>query len=574
MHDSDNGEELEGLDLEALARSIGEAPDLEAAGRALLVPVLDLAERGLAQARGPEARGKLLRAALHLRGDEGYRGLVLVDGPGSSARRSGLGSIEASSTAWAWVRRLDQAISVDVQLGELYQVGAPGSGALHMPGSNGISAESQEVLMFRGATHVLALPARAEGSVQGMLTIELQARRAAGAPVQSWTRLAPLLQQALDVVYPRILAAGSQPVVERASDAGLPVVGRAMSGLVRLLRMAARFDDTILLMGPPGVGKSHLARLIHRWSARADRPFEEVHLQNYPETLVEGELFGWKKGAHDSADRDRVGHVARAQGGTLFLDEIDKIPRSVQQKLLYLLESRRYRVLGDSGRERQADVRFVVGTNVDLDAEVEAGRFLPDLLWRICTVPVQVLPLARRRDEIRGWAELFLRRKHQREVGSDQVSLSEAAVALLEAADWPGNLRQLDQVMTRAWLVASGAGSRGALLVDSTSVQTALDFEPSASAPGLDAALRLAAEAFRAELERRREGSPLSPLDLESASAFRGYVLAELERAYGLDGAFRALGLGHRVDSRNHHATYKRELARIDSLWQREPEDG
>ncbi|MCK6505579.1 sigma 54-interacting transcriptional regulator [Myxococcota bacterium] len=546
---------------------VDHARDLEGAGAALLRGVLSHVAAGLALSPGPERGGQLVRAALHVRGRDGYRALVLLDAPGTRASDDP-GALHTSGSAWEQVRRRDQAVALDVHLAELRAVGAPGEPPQRLPGRP-LGAESVELFLGRGASHVLALPARADGQVQGMVTVELQAMAALGATVEAWRLALPSVQALVDRAFPRVLAR-SAPVAEAAADAGLPVVGRAMAPVVRLLRGVARFDDTVLLAGPSGVGKTRLARWLHDRSRRARAPFEVAHLQNYPDTLVEGELFGWKRGAHDGARTDKEGHVARAEGGTLFLDEIDKVPVTVQRKLLHLLESRAWRPLGSTGGERTADLRFVVGTNADLDAEVAAGRFLPDLLWRIRTVPVRVPSLDERRDEVRAWAGHFLRRKHERETGRADATLSEAAADLLEGRSWPGNLRQLDQVMVRAWLVAADVEQDGPLHVDSTSMRAALAFDGGQGPAPLDAALRQAAAAFRRELLRRRaEGG--RPLTLDDADAFRGYVLAELEAQLGLDAAFEVLGLEARVKARNHHATWKREQERVERLW--EPEE-
>lgn len=552
-------------DLSALVHG---AADLEAAGAALLTGVLASLRTRLAAARGPERLGRLVRAALHVRGTDGYRALVLVDEPGAAGATDQAGALEASTTAWEQICRRNEAVAVDVNLGELRSVGLDGAPPHRLPGRSTLSSESQELFMGRGATHVFALPARSEGRVQGMVTIELHCLPGMGADIQTWADAAEPVQAVLDELFPAVLRHGVEPV-EAALDRGLPVVGRAMSGIVRMLRRVAPFDDTVLLMGESGVGKSQLARWIHNHSGRKRSAFEAVHLQNYPETLVEGELFGWRKGAHDGARADKSGHVARAEGGTLFLDEIDKIPPAVQRKLLHLLESRSWRPLGDNGRERTADLRFIVGTNADLDAMVAEGRFLPDLLWRIRTVPVRVLPLAERQDEIRAWAEHFLRRKHHRETGCSNASLSTAATDLLLGRSWPGNLRQLDQIMTRAWLVSADVDQDGPLHVDSTSLAAALAFDQGRGPPPLDAAMRLAAAAFRREL-LRRQAAGLRALTLDDADAFRGYVLAELEAHLGFDEAFVALGLEGRVKSRNHHATFRREQEKVGRLWEEE----
>jgi hypothetical protein len=537
--------------------------DLEEEGSGMLRAALAVAERHLRTSSGPEREGELIRVALHVRGADGYRALVMVDSPGSRVER-GPGELSVSTSAWEMVRRLDQAVVVNVTLGEVRALGQAGDPAQRLPGIR-MTPESQELFLGHGTTHLLALPVRDEGRPQGMVSLELGCPGGIAAPIQAWNRAAPEIQALLDRDFPGLLRAGGAEPPE-INDPGLPVVGRTMAPVVRLLRTAARFDDTLLLTGASGVGKSRLARWIHDRSRRASGPFEHVHLQNYPETLIEGELFGWVRGAHDGAQSSRDGHIARAEGGTLFLDEIDKLSLGAQRKLLHLLESRAWRPLGSSGREHTADLRFIVGTNTQLETEVEQGRFLADLHWRIRTMPVQIPSLDERQDEIRGWAEHFLRRKHKLETGREDARLSESALALLSERSWPGNLRQLEQAIVRAWLICADVEGQGTLYVDSTSLRAALAFDERAGQPALDSALRVAAAAFRRELLRRRaEGS--RPLTLDDADAFRGYVLSELEAQLGLDEAFIALGMEKRVSGRNHHATYKRELDRIKALW-------
>ncbi len=532
--------------------------DLETEGAAMLREALALITPDLP----PGAR--LVRAAMHLRGEQAYRALVIVDAPGAQVE-GGPGDLVASASAWDLVRRLDHAVTVDVHMGELRELGQEGEPAQRLPGQR-MTGESQELFLSRGATHVLALPARVAGRPTGMVTVELHWLAAIGQPVPLWLRHGLRLQALVDRRFPLVIEAASRPLAP-FTDPDLPVVGRAMAPVVTLLRMVARFDDTVLLTGPSGAGKSMLARWLHLRSRRAQATFEHVHLQNYPETLIEGELFGWKRGAHDGARSDRDGHLARAEGGTLFLDEIDKASLGVQRKLLHLLESRAWRPLGSSAPERVADLRFVIGSNADLDAEVAAGRFLPDLLWRIRTVPVRLPGLDERQDEVKAWAEFFLQRKHRKETGNGEARFSQAALELLTSRGWPGNLRQLEQAVVRAWLVCADVEQPGALYIDSTSMRTALDFDQRAGQPALDQALRIAAAAFRRELVHR-QGEGTRPLTLDDADAFRGYVLAELEGLFGLEEAFRLLGLEKQVLGRNHHATFKRELKKIDRLWE------
>jgi DNA-binding NtrC family response regulator len=358
-------------------------------------------------------------------------------------------------------------------------------------------------------------------------------------------------------------------------DPWLPVVGASLAPIVALLGVFARQEETLLLTGPTGTGKSRIARWCHQQSPRRTGPFETVDLLSVPEDMQMGELFGWRRGAFTGAAEDHRGFVARAEGGTLFVDEIDKLSPRAQSGLLYLLEEKRYRVLGDS-RQRECDVRFVVGTNADLWREVEQGRFREDLYYRINVLGVRLPPLDERRDEIAPWARFMLERRHAEQGEAGSVRLDPAASALLEQAPWPGNLRQLDNVVRRAYVLALAERTGAAdLTVGEAQVRAALLAE---GTPGsgirLDP-LRAAAAQFVAEAERRGGG-----LDLDLLDGLRGLALAEAIRRTGSkEAAFRLLGRESLVKARNHHKALQRELARAADLYRAlglpaEPEEG
>ena len=270
-------------------------------------------------------------------------------------------------------------------------------------------------------------------------------------------------------------------------------------------------------------------------------------------------LFGWRRGAFTGAVRDQIGAIQRAEGGTLFIDEIDKLPLEAQGKLLRLLDERRFSVIGD-GRERIANVRFIVASNVNLEEEVRAGRFLVDLYYRINVLPVEVPPLSARRDEIASWAQHqvgLARTRH----GSGPDRLTPEADALLRAREWPGNLRQLHSVVLRAWAFAfAGASPK----IEAPHVARALRLE--ASGPSSIAPFRRAAEAFvEASLGETEGGRP--PLPLELAEAFTGLVLlAAAERLGGEREAFLHFDLEARTRGGNHLKTWRREMERVEAL--------
>jgi Nif-specific regulatory protein len=228
----------------------------------------------------------------------------------------------------------------------------------------------------------------------------------------------------------------------------------AIARVLRDIKAAAPRKIAILLTGPSGTGKTHLARVIHANSPRSSGAFVELSCATLPESLVESELFGAMAGAHSTATHRILGKVAAAEGGTLFLDEVDALPLNAQSKLLQLLQSLEYFPLGATKAER-ADVRIIAATNVDLKAAVERRTFREDLFYRLEIVPIRVPPLAARPDDIHDLVELFARRACD-EHGLLPLPISRAAILAAETADWPGNVRQLENSVEAAVIRAAG----------------------------------------------------------------------------------------------------------------------
>ncbi len=225
-------------------------------------------------------------------------------------------------------------------------------------------------------------------------------------------------------------------------DSGNAAVRRA----VALARQAAATDATVLVRGESGTGKGVLARAIHRWSGRADRPFAVVSCPTLSPQLLESELFGHARGAFTGAVRDNPGRVAGCDGGTLFLDEIGDLPLPLQPKLLRFAQDREYERVGDT-RTRKADVRIVTATNVDLEAAVRDGRFREDLLYRVNVVQVDLPPLRDRPEDVPALADRFLREFAR---ARPIAGFTPAATAALQSYRWPGNVRELRNVVERA----------------------------------------------------------------------------------------------------------------------------
>ncbi|MBI1918827.1 MAG: sigma-54-dependent Fis family transcriptional regulator, partial [Planctomycetes bacterium] len=234
----------------------------------------------------------------------------------------------------------------------------------------------------------------------------------------------------------------------------------AVSKLLYQVRKVAASSSAVLLRGESGTGKDLLARAIHENSPRADRPFVKVLCAALQQTLLESELFGHVKGAFTGAVSDRAGRFELAHGGTLFLDEIGDVSWEVQTKLLRVLQEMTFERVGSS-EPIQVDVRIIAATHQDLERLIRQGRFREDLFYRLNVLPILVPPLRERREDIVELVLHFLRYHSQRcrgsrENGSGDVQIDDDALALLKAAPWPGNIRQLGSVIERAVVIAEG----------------------------------------------------------------------------------------------------------------------
>jgi DNA-binding NtrC family response regulator len=249
--------------------------------------------------------------------------------------------------------------------------------------------------------------------------------------------------------------------VQRRRKADLIIgVSAAITEVRRLIGTVSHTEVAVALYGETGTGKELAARTIHEQSQRSDQPFVVVDCAALPEPLLENELFGHEAGAYTGADRKTLGLLAEADGGTVFIDEIGEMPLGLQSKLLRFLQTKEFRRVGAATQTR-VDVRVVTATNRDLDAEVAAGRFRRDLFYRINVFPIRLPALRERREDVALLADHFLRAAGK-EMGRVVEPLKPDALAVLSAHDWPGNVRQLENVVRR--LVVGTEGSRiGAL---------------------------------------------------------------------------------------------------------------
>ncbi len=229
---------------------------------------------------------------------------------------------------------------------------------------------------------------------------------------------------------------------------------KEMHRLFTILEQVAQSDSTVLLQGESGTGKELFARAIHSLSARSRGPLVVVNLGALPDTLVESELFGHKAGAFTDARQDRAGRIAAAEGGTLFLDEIGDLSPTIQVRLLRVLQERTYEPLG-SNRTIHADIRIVAATNRDLEAMVQERTFRDDLYYRINVVRLTLPPLRKRREDIPLLVEHFLRRFNQL-TGKQVTGVSHGVLAILMAHDFPGNVRELENVIEHAMVLCQG----------------------------------------------------------------------------------------------------------------------
>jgi len=263
------------------------------------------------------------------------------------------------------------------------------------------------------------------------------------------------------------LEARRAPRATAAPDAGadaVTLVGRSatIQDVYKQIVRVASSDATVLILGETGTGKDLVARVIHEHSPRRERPFVAVNCGALPESLVEGELFGYVRGAFTGADADKPGRFEAANGGTLFLDEAGDLPLAVQVKLLRFLDSQTVERLG-SVKSVQLDVRVLAATHRDLDRAVAEGRFRQDLYYRLAVVQIHLPRLAERTEDIVPLAEHFLR---QRSRGTAPAALSDDAARLLRAYPWPGNVRELRNAVEHAAVVSGGGPILSAHLPD------------------------------------------------------------------------------------------------------------
>jgi len=235
---------------------------------------------------------------------------------------------------------------------------------------------------------------------------------------------------------------------------GIIAVSKVLRDVLELARRAAEKNSAVLILGESGTGKDLLARAIHFHSSRRSKPFIPINCGAIPENLIESEFFGHKKGAFTGADSNRRGCFEEVAGGTIFLDEIGEMPLDLQVKLLRVLEERKIRRIGEN-IERPVDFRILAATNRSLADMVKEGRFRQDLFYRLNVLTITIPPLRERREDIIPLAEHCLKNL-QKEMRSSVRTFSPEAWAMLQAYDYPGNVRELINILQRAVLLCDG----------------------------------------------------------------------------------------------------------------------
>lgn len=308
-----------------------------------------------------------------------------------------------------------------------------------------------------------------------------------------------------------------------------------VQSIVKQVTVVAASDYSVLVLGETGTGKELVATAVHRQSARRGKPFIALDCGAIPEPLLESELFGHERGAFTGADRRRTGQFVLAAGGTCFLDEISNMPMSLQAKLLRVLESKQVQPVG-AERSMRADIRFVAATNADLQRQVTEGRFRADLYFRLAQYTILLPPLRARREDI---DHLAIRFAHEAsiELRRPVQALTPEALAVLRDQPWPGNVRQLRNVVRSAVLRCTG------LEISPSELRAALDSAPDASAtivsPADGRSLKIIADDAAHAAERQAISQVLTQTGGNKAAAARilqtDYKTLHLKmKAYGL----------------------------------------
>ncbi|RUM43305.1 MAG: two-component system response regulator [Desulfurobacterium sp.] len=314
----------------------------------------------------------------------------------------------------------------------------------------------------------------------------------------------PFSFEEIKEILDKVLFSHSQGVESAETSEEIVGTSKRMQEVFKLVGRVAKSDVTVLITGESGTGKELIAKAIHRYSDRKDRPFLAVNCAALPPNLLEAELFGYERGAFTGAVSSKKGLFEQANGGTLFLDEIGELPLELQAKLLRVLQEKEIRRIGGE-RTVKVDVRIVAATNRNLEEEVKKGNFREDLFFRLNVVTIELPPLRERREDILPLALYFIR-KFSKEFKLPVKELTERAVEWLMSYDFPGNVRELENMILRA------------MIVSPTGVIDVEDLKPSATFSGTssfeEAIKNFVVEVFTLE---QKEKSNLYDLVIRSA---------------------------------------------------------
>jgi len=321
---------------------------------------------------------------------------------------------------------------------------------LKMPGIDGM-AVLKHVRAEQPDAEVIMLTAHGtvETAVEAM---KLGAFDYLQKPISGPDELGLLVSRALE--RRELIAVKDHARRQQEQEISLSFGAPAMESVVGALRRVASTQATVLLLGESGTGKEVAARALHRWSSRAEGPFVAVNCSALSPAILESELFGHEKGAFTGAHAQRRGRLELAEGGTFFLDEIGELKPELQVKLLRVVQERKFERVGGN-RTVVANVRWIAATNADLESMVADGAFREDLYHRLAVFPVRIPPLRERREDIVPIAR-FLLEQISAELGRPVLRLEDGAEKWLQSSEWPGNVRQLRNVLERCAILSDG----------------------------------------------------------------------------------------------------------------------